>query len=258
MKKALLIGIDYVNIPKVFLRGCINDIINTRNMLIDAYDYESKNITIIRDDDPGKFISPTREKILGEFSKLCRESENLEEIWLHYSGHGSQIQITDSKISIKERDGLNEILIPVDYETEGCIFDYELLSIIQTIKCRAILIFDCCHSGTICDIPWVFEVDTYGNINKTNVNNNLIFDNSNVFVLSACKDSQSSADTRNYLDQSVGAFSNAILECLRNSHHNIDIIDLYKNVSVYLKENNYSQTPIMSSTTENSNFKFMN
>jgi hypothetical protein len=255
MKKALLIGIDYVNIPSISLRGCINDIINVRNMLIDAYDYDSKNIIIIRDDDPTKFPLPTRKTIMDNLHELSKDSENLEEIWLHYSGHGSQLQHQNSDVSIKERDGLNEILVPIDYETEGFILDYELLNIIKNIKCRAILVFDCCHSGTICDLPWMLEVDSSNNIIKTNMNDTII-ENKEIFVLSGCKDAQKSADTNNNFDQSVGAFSNALLECLRDSHHNIEVVTLYKNVCYYLSEKGYSQSPILSSTNENPIYLF--
>jgi hypothetical protein len=249
MKKALLIGIDYVNIPSVSLRGCINDIINVRNMLIDAYDYDSKDIIIIRDDDPTKFQLPTRNNIMDNLYELSKDSENLEEIWLHYSGHGSQIQNHNSDVSIKDRDGLNEILVPIDYETEGFILDYELLNIIKNIKCRAILVFDCCHSGTICDLPWQFDIDSSNNIVKTNVNS-IGIENPNIFVLSGCKDAQTSSDTNNNLDQAVGAFSNALLECLRISHHNIKIIDLYKNIHSMLKILGYTQSPLLSSSSE--------
>jgi len=47
MKKALLIGIDYIKNPEYYLRGCINDVIVVRNMLIDAYDYNAPFYIVI-------------------------------------------------------------------------------------------------------------------------------------------------------------------------------------------------------------------
>jgi hypothetical protein len=242
MKKALLIGIDYLNIPDATLKGCVNDIIIMRNMLIDAYNYKQQNITLLRD-DVDNFIQPTKSNIINQLNLLVEDSHNLEEVILHYSGHGSQLQ--------NQNYELKNIIVPTNYAEEGCIFDTEILEIIKKIKtnCRAIFIFDCCHSGSVCDMPWSFE---YSNSNKDNyvrtLTSNSPIDNQNIYVLSACRDDQSSVDSSNNLDQSVGAFSNALVECLRASQHNIGILDLFKNISVFLIENGYSQTPIFSSS----------
>jgi hypothetical protein len=52
------------------------------------------------------------------------------------------------------------------------------------------------------------------------------------------------------LDQRTGAFTNALCECLRNSHHNTSILSLYKDICIYLLENGYNQIPILSTTVE--------
>ena len=79
MKKALLIGINYTDLSGMSLKGCINDIINVRNMLLDAYNYDSDNITILRDDDKIKFLQPTYSNIIEQLLLLVDESKNLEE-----------------------------------------------------------------------------------------------------------------------------------------------------------------------------------
>jgi hypothetical protein len=248
MKKALLIGIDYFDISGISLKGCINDIINMRNMLIDAYDYNPEDIIMLRDDDIIKFKSPTYSNILDSLNSIVQESDNLEEFWLHYSGHGSRIQNNNSNSEF------SDILVPIDYKDFGCILDHDLLNIIKNLKCTSILLFDCCHSGTVCDLPWVFEYSN-GNINKNRMND-FIIENPNIFMFSGCKDDQTSSDTINLLDQKVGAFTNSFLECLRKSHHNIDILSLYKNICNYLTQNGYSQIPLLSSTTQEPNFFF--
>ena len=105
MKKALLIGIHYNDISGATLKGCINDIINMRNMLIDSYDFNSDDIIMLRDDDILKFQPPTYFNILDCLSSIVEESNNLEEFWLHYSGHGSRIQTNNSN------SGFSEIII---------------------------------------------------------------------------------------------------------------------------------------------------
>lgn len=242
MKKALLIGIDYVYSPNLSLRGCINDIITTRNMLIDAYDYNASDITIMRDDS-GDFMEPTKTNIVNQLNILISESQNLEEIWFHYSGHGSQLQDQNSE--------LKQIIIPSNYQEEGVIKDSDILDIIKQISnpCRAIMVFDCCHSGSICDMPWTFEY--IGQSFAKSQTNTISIDNKNIYVFSGCRDNQTSADSSNTLDQSVGAFSNALVECLRTSRHNISVMDLYKNTCMFLSQNGYSQNPILSSSNMN-------
>jgi len=240
-KKALLIGIDYIDVSGISLKGCINDIINMRNMLIDAYGYSPDNVTMLRDDDPEKYTCPTHDNIYDSIVGLVIESGNLEEIWLHYSGHGSRIHIQNSESS-------GDILIPVDYSSAGCISDTDLYDIVRRIKCRAFLTFDCCHSGTVCDLPWQLEyrqdIMLATQVNAYKINN------PHIFMFSGCKDDQTRADTTNLLDQRMGAFTNAFTECLRKSNHNTDILSLHKDICIGLLNSGYSQTPILSCTVE--------
>ena len=253
MKKAILIGIDYIANPEHLLKGCINDIIVIRNMLIDAYDYDASDIIIMRDDS-GDFMSPTRTNILHQLELLFSQSENLEEIWFHYSGHGSQLQSQNRE--------MKQIIIPCNYQEEGVIQDTELLQLIQQIvtPCRAIMVFDCCHSGTICDMPWTFEytntnyMETHTLVTHTNP---IEMSNPNIYVFSGCRDNQKSSDSINTLDQSIGAFSNAFVESLRASRHNISVMDLYKNACIFLLKNGYSQNPVLSSSTKTPSYVIM-
>ena len=354
MKKALLIGIDYIDVSGISLKGCINDVINMRNMLIDAYDYEPQNIIMLRDDDAAKFKSPTNDNIVFSIIELVLESANLEEIWLHYSGHGSQIQkqncdsekakellsyvalrkvglnplhpsstdlapgrrsqtVALSTSAVKSwdlapgrrsqtvapgaivrrstvalyndknctnRDNM-QILIPVDYRTNGCIVDRDLYDMVRRCKCRAILTFDCCHSGTVCDLQWTTDYqvqpvlkdeadsDQLSGVQRRKVKdiNDIIHSaklgmlvttkisdatikNPNIVMFSGCRDDQTSLDTINDMDQRSGAFTNALCECLRASHHNTSILSLYKDICIYLLERGYDQIPVLSSTVE--------
>ena len=251
MKKAVLIGIDYVDISGISLKGCINDAINMRNMLIDAYDYDPQNILILRDDDASKFPSPTYYNIYDSLLGLVLESSSLDEIWLHYSGHGSQLQNRNCKF--KDDDHI-EAIVPVDYLKEGCIIDCDLYDIIRRIKCTAILTFDCCHSGTICDMPWTTQYQEGVSVSKQI--NKLLISNKDIFVISGCRDDQTSSDTTNIMDQRTGAFTNALCECLRKSHHNTSILSLHKDICIYLDEKGYSQQPILSSTVEVPKYMF--
>jgi hypothetical protein len=252
MKKALLIGINYASLPNVSLSGCINDTINMRNMLVDAYGYDLTNIIHLRDDSIDKSNQPTRENIINNLKSLVLQSDNIEELWIHYSGHGSQIRDMNSD----ENDKLDEILIPVDYQTKGIITDDDLLSILKTIKCRTILLFDSCHSGTVCDLPWVFEYKTTNSYMRTQPNKGTLT-NSNIFMFSGCKDTQSSYDTYSIESkQAVGAFTYAFIECLRKSNHNRDIMLLYRDICISLSQKSSVQYPLLSCSSDTPKYMF--
>ena len=68
-------------------------------------------------------------------------------------------------------------------------------------------------------------------------------------MISGCEDDQTSLDSRNELNENIGAFTNALIECLQKSHHNIDIITLYKSICKYLNKKGYNQKPLLSSST---------
>ena len=252
MKKALLIGIDYIKIPDITLNGCINDTINIKNSLIDAYDYDINNITMLRDDESRPVFQPTRENIINNLKSLALQSGSLEEIWIHYSGHGSQI--LDNNYD--EVSGYDSILVPVDYKTGGFIVDDELLNIIKNIKCRTILIFDSCHSGTVCDLPWSFEYKNDKTCVRTK-NNNVVIQNPNIYMFSGCKDNQTSADSyNNDKQQYVGAFTDALLYALRLNRHNVPFMILYRDICNHLSINNYKQFPIFSSSNPSPTYNF--
>jgi hypothetical protein len=252
MKKALLIGINYTSTPDVQLNGCIDDVVNMRNTLIDAYDYESANIILLRDDELRSAYQPTRDNIINNLKSLVVQSGKLSELWIHYSGHGSQIRDTNRD----ETSGYDSMIIPSDFERKGFILDDELLSIIQNIKCKAILMFDSCNSGTICDLPWSFEYKNPSNYLKTK-NNNVVIQNPNIYMLSGCKDNQTSADAYNNDSQRyVGAFTNALITALRMNRHNVPFLILYRDVCNYLSANKFPQIPIMSCSTQTPNHTF--
>lgn len=252
MKKALLIGINYINDSDITLNGCIDDVINMRNMLIDAYDYDSSNILTLRDDDIHSIHQPTRDNIINHLKRLANESDKLDELWVHYSGHGSLI--TDNKSL--NADKMENILVPVDYKTKGFILDIELLAIVKTIKCKTMLLFDSCHSGTMCDLPWAIEYKNPMNYAVTHINN-VVINNPNIFMFSGCKDSQTSDDSYSTENQQyVGAFTDAFLHSLRKNRHNVAYKVLYRDICEYLAQNRFTQMPIFSSSSKEPNLIF--
>lgn len=248
-KRALLIGINYTATPSVQLGGCINDIVNVRNTLIDAYGYKNSNICMLRDDDASRL--PTRKNIMYFLAQLINISTANDVVWIHYSGHGMQIRDTNGD----ESDGFDECIVPCNYNTDGVISDDELFAVIKNAKCRLMLCFDSCNSGTVCDLQYSMNY-TNGKLSKT-LNNSRTFANTNVVMFSGCRDTQTSADAYSEMaKQGVGAFTDAFLETLRENDHTISILPFYSNLCARLKTSGFAQIPVLSSSNASPNFQF--
>lgn len=251
-KKALLIGINYIKDASARLNGCINDVNNMSDVLVDAYGYSLTDIIKLRDDSSNPAQFPTRVNILRNLQSLIASSANYSELWIHYSGHGSQMRDTNGD----EADGLDEVIVPVDFRTAGFISDDEIFAIIQNTKCKTMLVFDSCHSGTICDLQWQFDWQS-GKIQKS-LNGNKKISNMNVVCFSGCRDPQTSADAYdNDSKMGVGAFTYSMIACLRARDHNVDILTLYQDICKYINGCGFTQTPNLSSSAVVPTYKFV-
>ena len=253
-KKAVLVGCNYYNTPNQ-LNGCINDIINIRNMLINVYGYSSSNIIMLHDNTDPDFIKsnglPTYSNIINNLTNLVSSSSSCSEIWFHYSGHGTYIK----DMNRDETDGRDECIVPVDYDNSGFIVDDTILSIIKKTdsKCRSILLFDSCFSGTVCDLPYVFtSFPTYYKWEKAN---RTVIPNKQIYMFSGCKDNQTSEDA--YSDSTneyFGALTQTFIDCLKSSNYSANLLTLHRDMCNSIKTNGFTQIPLFSSTTNSPNF----
>ena len=238
-KKALLIGCNYIG-SKRQLNGCINDITNIQTIITENYGYSQENVILLRDDIPKLDTMPTRENIMKHLTDLVINSENCEEIWFQYSGHGALVQ--------EDISDLDNIIVPVDHLKQGIITDDELYLVMQHIKCRAIILIDCCHSGNIIELPWSFY---FQDKNVTSVQNNkYTFDYPAIYMYSSSRDEQNSLDIYSQdLAKYGGAFTNAFIICLKKRNYTVELLDLYTEICIWLEEHGYTQDPVFSSSS---------
>lgn len=240
MKYALLIGINYRG-SDCELSGCINDVLKIKGELINNFGYEEQNITLLTEDTVKK---PNAQTIIDQITNLIFKSVSNPdaEFWIHYSGHGASIVDTNSD----EKDGMDEVIVPLDYEKSGIITDDTLHQLLQylPIQTKCICFFDCCHSGTILDLKY-----------KYNVNGAEILDNptsrikAQVFMISGCKDDQTSADFFNQTNSNwAGAMTTAFINVMKSCNYKINCHDLLINMQTYMNNNNFSQIPQMTSS----------
>lgn len=68
----------------------------------------------------------------------------------------------DSTLPLPTEDGYDETLVPLDYGSAGQIRDDDIFkALILPLKegVQLTSVMDCCHSGTVLDLPYVFVAD---------------------------------------------------------------------------------------------------
>jgi hypothetical protein len=90
----LLIGINYVG-QKNGLSGCHNDVRNIQQYLERVHDFQESDMLVLIDD--GMHHTPTRKNIIDAFDRVVKYSQYGDVVFVHYSGHGSQVPTSNGK-----------------------------------------------------------------------------------------------------------------------------------------------------------------
>lgn len=179
-KLCICVGINYVQLPKLRLFGCIHD----AKVMAGAMKTRGYETRIYDDNNPVTQWATTHAGLEKIFKTIVKDSFSYDTIWFHYSGHGSQTP----DLSGYECDGLDEALVTTD---PALFTDDEICEILQNInpKCVLNMTFDCCHSGTMVDLPYMYNGSRTGVDFKKVIRSPLELPAS-VSCISACKDSQ--------------------------------------------------------------------
>lgn len=92
---------------------------------------------------------------------------------LHYSGHGGSVKDLDGD----EEDGMDETLIPVDYQQAGQIVDDDIHDILVRGLPKGVRltgIIDACHSESMFDLPFIYTVNGDLQIIETSKNEGIV------------------------------------------------------------------------------------
>lgn len=130
--KALIVGLNYEG-TRAELRGCRND-------AMDMFEYLQDKADSIK-----VMFKADKEELLYELDRLCKSDDDL---WFHFSGHGTQTVDKDGD----EDDGKDECLVTSDFKR---IKDDDLVEIFSQVKRNCYCVVDACNSGTILDLDRV-------------------------------------------------------------------------------------------------------
>jgi hypothetical protein len=229
---AFLVGINYTETINE-LYGCINDTKNVQDLLKNKYNFT--NVTLLNDETPEK---PTKQNILKGLQTLLANTESGDTAFFMFSGHGT----CTMDLNGDEKDGQDELILPIDANSiDTCILDDELNKLIRnTLKpgAKLVALFDSCFSGTVLDLRY-----TYGYPDNTNESETA----GDVYMISGCTDQQTSADTVapiNGKEMASGAMTYAFLTMIKETAL---MGDLVTKMQTFLKDNGYSQRPLLSS-----------
>lgn len=167
--RALIIAASrYDNLADALqLRGPYNDARRVRETLLQR-GFDEEHITILAncpaDADSTceeAFPDPTREAILGAFSRLLEVASTGDQVFLHLAGHGSQQPVpAGTKDGDEVTDDLDEIFLPSDVgrwngakaAVENALTDNEIGAWVTRLRNAGVFVvavFDTCHSGTM-------------------------------------------------------------------------------------------------------------
>lgn len=238
-KLALLMGLNYENDARLKLRGCINDTVIIKDILVKDFGYTENDIILLTDNTE---IKPTKRNIENELNKILARvrSENIRELFISFSGHGASVRDMDRD----ESDGRDEALVPLDVYTNGIITDdYIHAAFLSKLpsNVNVFSIIDCCHSGTIFDLQYKYVHHGGSATNGVFVVDNRKRVGAKVLKIGGSRDDQYGADA--FLDgEFKGAMTNSFSKTYKQSR---DCRELLINISRHLKSLRFTQQPVL-------------
>jgi hypothetical protein len=241
MKKALLIGINYKD-TKYPLQGCWNDVEQMKT-------YLQKNgymLTIMTDEpkNKNKPLYPTYTNFLKQLETFLTKASPLDTLFFYYSGHGERLR--DQRIQKDEKDNMDENLCLLSDKTTNQVqhvSDDQIRAIINRMSnfTKLRCVFDCCHSGTVMDLPFRM-------MNKKTIHTESSPSIKNVLMISGCEDNDTSLET--IIDNKVrGALTSLVIPLFESENKKIKWTELLEKIQESMVSKGYKQVPQISFTS---------
>lgn len=274
-KRAFLIGINRYQIPGADLRGCVNDVQNLRQALIDHCGFTANGIKTSLD------FRATKKAMETGMQSLIGKAKRGDVILIHYSGHGSNVPDDDGD----EADHRDEILCPTNLDWKDPLRDDWLRKTFDALPSGVNLtvIMDCCHSGTntraieppdakvkerYLPSPWDLVAAESGRSLTGKVGGvvpgkrilgrkrDIVEANINEVLITGCRDTQTSADA--YIGGSYnGALTYHLVKAIVARKGKLTCRELHEEASGLLRKSRYDQVPQLEGKNENFDHGFL-
>ena len=236
----LVFGLNYSRHGSKALRGCINDAHHVGKFLRESLAYD--NVEVVTDEYSD--VTTTSSSIMRKMVSLSKMTHvhKVSNIWIHFSGHGTQVRDRSGD----EVDKMDECIVPSDFQTTGYIRDDFFRWVLTRVHphTKVHMVFDCCHSGSIVDLPWTYETNTPV-FRDTYTRQRIL---ANVITISGCRDTSISRDIRKG-NQWVGALTSELLTKLQNTP-SISIQRLIEELRIAVSIVSPGQYPMLTSSKE--------
>ncbi|MDX1468276.1 MAG: caspase family protein [Acidimicrobiia bacterium] len=260
-KKAFLCGVNRYVIPGSDLRGCVNDVQQMRQVLVELFEFAEEDISVVTD------LDATKSNIESGLTDLVTGATPGDVLYFHFSGHGSNVPDDDGD----EADERDEIFCPTDLNWQDPLRDDWVRTLLDPLPAGVNLTFvsDCCHSGSITralaapdatvrerylpcprDI-WAVEsnAELTGSVRGERRARESAAGPTDVkdvdlteVLLTGCRADQTSADA--YIEGDYfGALTHSLLASLRDTGGDITYGALHAQVLERLADRGFSQTP---------------
>ncbi|MBK7098642.1 MAG: caspase family protein [Sphingobacteriales bacterium] len=152
-KYALLVGINkYYDRPGVLhrslLRGCVNDALAIKGMLINRFGFNANDIIVLTDE------KASRKNVENSFSTILQKVKAEDAFVFYFSGHGVWMDnVGQSESDQKLKMGMNQAIVLSDLYSDnlGCLLrDINIKRYFNKFVDKKVIstsIFDCCFSG---------------------------------------------------------------------------------------------------------------
>jgi hypothetical protein len=184
---------------------------------------------------------PTRANITKNLCWLAQDARPGDALFLSFAGHGAQQEDPHGY----EEDGMNETILPVDFERAGMMSDDELADLVtrhlpEGVKLTCVM--DCCHSGTGLDLPYTWKGRS-GWREETNPYHCL----ADVQMFSGCEDDDTSSDASTAYGAAGGAMTTAFCNALR-SNPSPTYLEMMSTLHHNLRRDGFQQEPQLTSS----------
>jgi hypothetical protein len=236
---AVVFGLDYTN-SRFRLDGCVSDARSVYDCLIACRLFDSGNIHLYTEETDA--ASTTKRGILAVLAALAQNT-TIRHVLIYFAGHGTSVV----DFGEEEVDGRDEAIVPTDYtgERHQLITDDEIRIVLGTFgtDTKVSVLFDCCHSGTLCDL--VYSLDT-GTTKSSKQNGVACL--ADITVISSCRDSQAALEEIGPDGRTYGVFTSKFVRFM-NAAPNPLLVTTYSIAEATYDPEQYStQTPVVTSS----------